>query len=799
MKPSRLGFGILLIALAVAAPPRLVLRPASAANGDDWFRLQRAYPAGQPAPATALANAVAGWRRAGDGIRPRLDVPGERWTSIGPQPIGTANGLTYAGRITAIAPHPTDANTLYVASNSGGIWKTTNLGNSWTALVDTLAYPAMASIAVDPVDPSLIYAVTMARSYPARLLRSTNAGATWTESPITTTTGQSLVFAGKIIVDPARAGSPNTSTVYVSGFSNVLRSDDSGRTWRSVLQLAPDQDFTSVTTARLASAPTIRDLTTDPASGDTLYVVVAEPACADANCAQATATMALYRTFNAGTSWTRSTLATAGRYAVPNRRHTEIYGPYTPRARVVVAKSNPRVVAVAFLDDGLQLPRVLRSTSGGDAFTETAAVPRGGGFVWPITLAISPTNADDMLIGNWSIIRTGNGGAAWTTLGAPHGDQTVIAFTAGGTVVVGNDGGMYRLSGTSTFIGMNAGLSITESYSVATHPSNPLMFVSGTQDNGGIQFRGPLGWSIFHGGDGGDMVFDPSPSSITLYSEIEWFFDPFSGNNVYQFYRCTLNGGCQLRNTGFDLSDNGPFIPRMVIDRTRPESLWLTAERMYRTDNRGDLWAGASPKISTTRCGPSSGSPAVAVCAAAGYFTAVAVSASNSDIVFAGALNGDIWKTTNRGITWQSVAGTVAAPLPVRPVTDIQIDPTDAQTAYATYSGFDAARAGAGHVFRTRNGGQTWTDITGGLPDLPVNTLLIDPDSSTSTTPRVVYVGTDIGVYRLVDDGAAGWQPFASGMPFVPVTDIVYNPTTRMLVAATYGRGLWTISTRFVR
>jgi hypothetical protein len=365
-------------------------------------------------------------------------------------------------------------------------------------------------------------------------------------------------------------------------------------------------------------------------------------------------------------------------------------------------------------------------------------------------------------------------------------------------VVVGNDGGIYRLSSATAFTAINNTLSITESYSVATHPANALMMVSGTQDNGGIQFRGAAGWSSFHGGDGGDMVFDPSPTSVTLYSEIEWFFDPFSGANVFSFFRCPINGSCVTRNTGLDLTDNGPFIPRMVIDRARIDSVWLTAERMYRTDNRADLWAAASPKVSTSQRCSTLASPSV--CAGGGYFTSVAISASNSDVVYAGALNGDIWKTTNRGASWQSVAGATSQPLPVRPVTDLQIDPVDPNIVYATYSGFDAAGAGRGHVFRTSNGGQLWVDLSGSLPDLPANTILIDPDSAASGSPRVVYVGTDIGIYRLTDANAGNqWAPFSRGMPFVPVMDLVYNPTTRAFVAATYGRGLWTISSRFSR
>ena len=779
------------LATGPARTPPLVRAPM-AANGDEWFDLQRQYPSYRPAPRDALTIAAAAWRERAGGTQPKFATSSDRWVEMGPQPIGVSNGLTYAGRVTSIATHPTDANIIYAGSNNGGVWKSTNLGVSWTGLNETLAFPAIASLAIDPQNPSLLYAVTAARTYASRLLRSTDAGATWSESAITTTGGQTLAYGGKILVDPGHAGSPNTSTLYLIGFSNVLRSDDSGRTWRSMLQLANDQDFTSVTTTRSPSAPTIRDIALDPNNGSRVFVAVAEPVCVTSACANATATMALYRSTNAGVNWSHSTVASAGQYIVPNRRHTEIFGPYTPRARVAIAKTDANVVAYAFLDDVQQVPRVFRSTNGGDAFTETAK-PTPNSFVWPLAIAISPTNANEMYIANWYVVRTTNGGATWTSMGAPHGDQTSLVFTAGGTLLAGNDGGMYRLNGTS-FAAINNTLAITEFYAVATHPSNPVLLLGGTQDNGGVQFRGPLGWSMYHGGDGGDTVFEPTPNSTTVYSEIEWFFQPTNGAQVFQFYRCGIGSACVNRVSGLNLQDAGPFIPKLSIDRNAPSTLWMGVEHVYRTDNRADTWTQASPSVAaSSRCWASG------ACAAGGYFTTVALAPTSSSIVYAGALNGDIWKTVDRGATWSSIAGSTVSPLPVRPVTDLAVDPINPLIVYATYSGFNASGQGNGHVFRTNDGGQTWADISNVLPDIPANTVLIDPDTSVSGSPRAVYVGTDIGIYRMTDAGANTWQPYGNGMPLVPVMDLVYNAANRALVAATYGRGVWTISSRFTR
>jgi hypothetical protein len=138
--------------------------------------------------------------------------------------------------------------------------------------------------------------------------------------------------------------------------------------------------------------------------------------------------------------------------------------------------------------------------------------------------------------------------------------------------------------------------------------------------------------------------------------------------------------------------------------------------------------------------------------------------------------------------------------LPVRAVNEVIVDPLNALSVYVSYSGFNSGGSGNGHVFHSPDGGQTWNDISGNLPDVPVNTLMIDPDSVGSGTPRVMYAGTDIGVFRATLTGAAPqWELFGTGLPPVVVTRLTYNRTTRQLLAATYGRGIWAISSRFSR
>jgi photosystem II stability/assembly factor-like uncharacterized protein len=788
-------------------------------DGESWQHLQRSYPTGRMAPRDALARAAEVRRRLGErlGARPgerrppglatRLALPGDTWVPIGPQPIFSP-GHPFSGRVTAVAPHPTLANTIYLGADSGGIWRTTDGGATWTPLTDDIPVPAIQSLAVDPLDPRLIYATTIQRAYGTRWLRSTDAGETWATSSIRTADGRTLAQAlcainvfkacippssGRILIDPARAGSETASRIYYAGLSHVLRSDDSGATFEPVLALDVDLDFAPNAPVGNPEAEVLRDLAIDPIRPDRLLAAIAGPRCATGDCRLMTSEVAVYRTLDAGGSWDRLSVAAIAPYSLDNTRYADPGAVYVPRVRVAIAPSNPDVAAVAIRDTQVDRPRVIRSGDGGATWDEVA--PASNTITWPLDLAFAPGDADTMYVASAGVYRTTNGGASWTPLASTHVDNIDLAFDAAGVLITGNDGGIFRATSGNAFTDLNGALPITEFYSVAAHPSNPLLMAGGTQDNGTLVFQGNLGWSRIVGGDGGDTLFDPSPNAMVLYGEVEWFF--IGARNVFLFFRCQP-GGCVNRTAGIDTSLAGPFIPKMAMDPSNPATIWLTAERMFRTDARGDDWTAASPSVrDLERCWdePETGP----TCAGARYFTAVAVARTSPQTVYGGTLNGDVRVTNDRGASWRSLAGVHAGPLPVRAVNDIVVDPLDANTAYVAYSGFDSAGSGTGHIFRTSDGGLTWQDISGDLPDVPVNALLIDPESAGTGVAPVLYAGTDLGVFRATLGPSPSWALFGTGMPPVIVNDLAYNAVTRQLLAATYGRGIYAISSRFAR
>jgi photosystem II stability/assembly factor-like uncharacterized protein len=751
--------GFVALMLLGHTPPSLVA-PAAGDESERWFVSQRAFPA-REIPAGVLERAAAALRVFAKS-HAKLEIPGDTWVSIGPQPIndpGTRS--TWSGRVMTLAAHPTDPNTLYLGADHGGVWKSTDAGQTWSMVTPDLVYPAIRSLVIDPVNPDILYATTPPGTYGSRFLRTIEAGRTWQEVPLTDDQGRAVRVLYKILIDPRRAGSPATSTLYLQRGGWLYRSDDGGKTLRTVLTMPDAGVVTNV------GPEFLEDVALDPAHPDTLFAISVPYVC-PSPCSNPDPAIVMYRSIDGGGRWTKQRIVGGITDVVPD-------------ARIVVSAD---ALLVAFRDSTAQKIRLMRSTDLGDTWSEVTT-PKPGSFAWPTALALNPT-ADTIYLGNLGLNRSTDGGQTWPDMGALHADQTVLAFDAGSRLLLGSDGGLFRANSPGgSWTSLNNGLSITECYSVAAHPTDSTRVMIGTQDNGTIERQGASGWTKIFGGDGGEVIYDPG--GAISYIETQWD----STSNSYNFYQCT-NGACARRVTGITMTDLAPFIPRFTMDPSNTATLYLTAEHLYRTDTRGTTWAAVTESVKDSqRCwqDPTQGQQ----CVKASYFTAVAVSRTSSQVVYAGTRNGDVWASVDRGATWKSVAGPNAGPLPVRPVNEIAVDPEDPRIAYVVVGGFDATGAGRGHVFRTSDGGDTWRDLSGNLPDMNVSALLLDPEAK----PRVLYIGTDLGVFRATDDGSAKWESYSNGLPSVIVTRFAYNAATRTLLAATYGRGVWAISDRF--
>lgn len=749
------------VALAImvgASTPRppAHLVPATLSEGDaaDWFWSKRASAAPGPGVLNHMDLALAKARAMAPGTaRPRLTTTSNDWVPIGPRPIASGAVNEFSGRVLAIATHPTIASTMYVGAALGGVWKTTDAGATWSMMLGDFAYAAIPSIDIDPVDPRIVYAAVAARgTQSAKWFQSIDAGQNWTQLPLpirpspTFANSNIPISVTRIAVDPATAGTANSTSVYILGATDtnqLVRVDSAGRGDRVLL-----------------SGGSMRDFLVDRSRPSRIFVLRRD---SDGFCPNAC--LSLYRTDDGGERWTRIAIVGASG------------GDYT---KIAQSRSAPGTLIVGLIDRTIGRVRIFLSRNAGDTWQEVASPEATVTGQWPLTVGIHPDSENTFYSGNVGLYRSTDGGATWGSQSATHADNTVVTFDANKQLISGNDGGIFRRSDAGVWTSLNRTLDITQAYAVAAHPTSALSFATGTQDTGTAQFVGPLGWRNLTGGDGGFVAFDKS-AALTTYAETQWF------NGSYSFYRCQ-GGSCLTKTAGIVKDDSAPFIPAFTLDEGTPGRVWLGAERLYRTEDRGDSWASSSPTVrgATHRYGN--------VTRTETYFTAIAVAPTDSGVVYAGTNSGGMRVTTDHGANWIVRDSGLALGY----VESIAVDPTNANVAWAVQSGTNTSGLSGGpslHVFVTRDQGRTWTSITGDLPDIPVNAIILDPD----TTPRQLYIGTDIGVFRAADGSSPSWTYFNSGMPPVIVNQLAYVRATGTLVAATYGRGIWAISPRLSR
>jgi photosystem II stability/assembly factor-like uncharacterized protein len=287
----------------------------------------------------------------------------------------------------------------------------------------------------------------------------------------------------------------------------------------------------------------------------------------------------------------------------------------------------------------------------------------------------------------------------------------------------------------------------------------------GLQDNGSVRSWGSTNWNSILGGDGLQSLIDPT--------------------NQNKVYACSQNGSCSRSTDGGNTmtafgattSDRRNWLTPVAFDPSNPATMYYGGNRLNRSTNSAASWTVISPDLSHNT-GGIDGFPF-------GTITTVAAAKTSPATLYAGTDDGRMWITRNTGGSWTEIT----AGLPTRWITHVSVDPTDANLAYVSVSGFRNGDPTA-HVFRTTTGGTSWQDISGNLPDGPVNDVLLDPRDRTR-----IYAATDVGVFQTTDAGAT-WTPSGSGLPLVPIADLeaTDTSTSTVLTAATFGLGMYRLT-----
>lgn len=663
------------------------------------------------------------------------------WTFLGPTNVG--------GRIRAIAIHPTQPNTMWIGGNSGGVWKTTDGGATWLPMDDFLPGIAVNCMVLDKSNPNVLYVGTGEGFFEteegstntacirgAGIFKSTDGGVHWVQIP--TTNNPDFYFVNRLAIHPT-----NPNILLAAASTGIWRSTDAGATWNPVYD------------------------------AEWMYDVDFHPTDGSKAIAGSHAQGAFYSN-DGGLTWTRSTSISAH------------------RAEVAYAPSNPTTV-YATVSSGSSI-RVWRSTNGGVTYTQQAANTISTYEAYNNALWVNPTNANTILYGGVYLYRSTNaGGSRSQAFSDIHPDihEFVTHPQFDGvnnkTVFVGTDGGLYRIS---DFAGGNAnlffynGLGITQFYGAAISPQSGRI-MGGTQDNGTRLYTGNIAnWTQSAGGDGGYAAVDPLDSNF-FYGCIYW---------AYQF-RSTTGGGSThyIYNTANPITDAGNadnvnFINRFVIDHNNPNRMLVAAQRLWRSNNvkaSSPDWFVIKPTIAPSGRGRGVGGGNAHMVSNNPYnISNVAIATGNSDIIYVGHNNGQLYRTSNgtaTSPTWTRIDQN--GPLPARWLSWIVIDPANPNHVYVSFMGFHDDS-----IFETTDGGQSWTDISSGrLIPASVNCISMHP-----TRAGWLYAGTDLGLFTSSDNGLS-WTATTDGPGTVPIEEIFWRNNSTILLA-TYGRGIYSAS-----
>jgi len=737
---SRPLLAALLLAAPLLSPRALAAQEEREGNPEERRRALIALWDAQGGGAVAMNGmSFSVWLAAQGNARAALAVPVPtrgRWMSVGPVGFYGNNGLygslpqLDAGRVPAVAFHPTDRNTLYVGTAAGGVWKSTNEGASWVPLTDGQCSLVTGAITVDPVNPNIVYVGTgefYESTAGCGVLRSTDGGATWTTFGTNTfapTLASGIPFY-HIALDYATAGS-TTSTVLVAATNRgVHRSANSGQTW-------------TLTTPAL----TFSDVAQHPTNPNVFWAI-------RQGVTGSATPPGLWRSTDKGQTWTTVTTFLADSVG---RMELAVSAAQPQSVWIVGARQDGTFSGLWRWDDSTATRMALPATG----VTAVPAVPSRLSFGdqgwYNLMLAVDPVDPAVIYLGGVRAYRSANGGQTFTEF-APtvHVDWHVIEVDPRDPkrILVGNDGGAFLTrDGGVSFQSLNRGLVTSLHYpGLSVHPTDATGVLTGMQDNGTILARnGILQWSGVGGGDGAYTAINPDAPDTYYYSS--------QNGSMVRVTGLTARG---ITN-GIDANERRAFIAPFVLDPTRPSRLYFGGTRLYRTLNEGTNWTAISPDLS------GGGSSTI---------SAIAVAPGDSNVVFVGASSGNIRYTRDYGVTWLSPVSN----LPTRPVTDFAMDPADPLRTVVTFGA-----AGGPHVFITKDGGATWSDITAQLPDVTTQAVAFGPGGR-------LFVGNMLGVYESTNDGQSWTRN--DGMPFIRVTDLVYNARTNRLVAATYGRGIW--------
>ncbi|MDX1463053.1 MAG: T9SS type A sorting domain-containing protein, partial [Marinirhabdus sp.] len=661
------------------------------------------------------------------------------WDFVGPLNIG--------GRITDIEIPVDEAQTYYVGAASGGIFKTTDAGATWQPIFDGEGALSIGDMEISKNNTDVIWVGTGEVNAGGGSLvydgdgiyKSEDGGNTWENKGLPATGS-----IGKILIDPN-----DENTVFAAAMGPLFRNDDNrgvyrtedgGTTWEQVLFI---NDITGAI-----------DMAIHPTNSDILYAAMWERVRRPQFNSFGGPNSGLYRSTDGGTTWNEMT---TGLPSIASDKG---------RISIDISQSNPDVLYARYANAQGSIEGVYRSSDGGNTWQErNSSQLQNVGFHWWFRgIYVDP--ADENVIYNVDFIvqKSTDGGMSWSVaFPNVHVDQHALAFNAQtpGEVLLGNDGGLYYSDDDGATSNKDLALPITQFYRMYVDPQDENKIYAGAQDNSTMRTTtgGLSDWNIINGGDGFQPLVDASNSNV-IYALSQRGNFVKSTNNAASFFPAT---------NGIAGGDRNNWDTPVTFDPADPQTLFYGTNKLYKTTNAASNWTAISPDLTN---GSGGGNLTY------GTITTIDVSPLDSDLIYVGTDDGNVWRTDNGGEDWINISIGV----PNRWVTKVLADRFDANRVYVTLSGYRYGEDD-GNAYVSNFRGVGWGAIGENLPDIPINDIVRD-------TNGYLYIATDIGVFAAANE-AYNWEVLDVNMPAVIVNDMHIHEPSNTLYAATYGRSMY--------
>ncbi|MCB0704058.1 MAG: hypothetical protein KDC34_02065 [Saprospiraceae bacterium] len=675
-----------------------------------------------------------------------------------------------SGRVVDIEGVNSDSKKVYIGSASGGIWYSANGGADFRPIFDEYTM-SIGHITVDQNHPDTIWVGTgepwtrNSVSVGEGLFRSLNGGKTWTKIGF-----EDSERISNIIVDPT-----NSAIVYVAVQGHlwgphktrgIYKTTDFGQTWEQVLYV--DENTGAA------------DMSMDPTDPNTLFVSMWDHRRTPDYFVSGGPGSGLFKTTDGGANWTKVTAGLpAGKLG---------------RLAVAIAPSNADIVYVTVEAEKKEDKGLYRSEDGGATWTFVSS--DFNVTVRPFyfsRLVVDPVNPDKLFKCGLNLTVSEDGGKSWRTVGSGvHSDLHDVWVNPNMTDMVfcGTDGGAYRSLDGGYLFEMFMDLPLSQFYAVTVDNAEPFNVYGGLQDNG--SWYGPSAsaggvanrdWDISNWGDGFHSIPHPTDSDI-VYSESQ------GGNLVRHNKKDGQSKDIKPIEEEGDPDYRWNWNTPIQVSPNNPERLYVAAQFLFQSDDRGNSWTKISPDLTTNNPDrqrqKTSGGLSVDNSAAENNTTIYVITESplNGKVIWVGTDDGNLQLTRDGGKSWTNVAPNIPGLPAFTWCTGIEPSHFDDKTCYVTFDGHKQGDK-TSYVFKTTDSGATWTSLV--TDDIEGYALSIREDLESS---NLLFLGTEFGLYISMDSGLS-WKAFRNNLPRVGVRAMVIHPRDNALVLATHGRGIF--------